>query len=60
MTVTIMVTNGDVGIIASGRLTCVNVETLLSVGNSPPAIIAAPTSAAQRAETRSHVPEAGC
>ena len=61
MNVTILVIRfGGVEISAPGGLTCVNVETKLSVLNSASAIIAAPTPAAHGAMTRSHVPEAGC
>ena len=62
MTVNIIVITGDVEISAPGGLTCANVETTLSFGNSALAIIAAPTPAAQRTgiQARSHVPEAGC
>ena len=61
MTVTILVVmHGDVEISAPGVLTCVNVETKLSVMNTAPAIIAAPAPAAHGVKARSHVPEAGC
>ena len=57
---TILVADGDVEISVSGVLTCVNVETKLSVMKSAPANIAAPTPDAHGTDTRSHVPEAGC
>ena len=61
MTVTILVIRfGGVEISAPGGLTCVNVETQLSVMNPLAANIAAPTPAANKAEARLHVPEAGC
>ena len=61
MSVTILqVQNGDVEISAPKCLTFVNVETLLSVGNSAAAIIAAPAPAAHGRDARSHVLEAGC
>ena len=64
MTVTILVnfliTIGVVEINASGVLTCVNVETKVSVMNTAPGIIAAPIPAAHGVDARSHVPEARC
>ena len=60
ITVPILITIGDVEINVPCGLTCVNVETQLSVMNPLAANIAAPTPAANKAEARSHVPEAGC
>ena len=64
MTVTILVnfliTIGDVEINAPRTLTCVIVETKVSVMNTGPDIIAAPTLAAHEAEALSHVPKARC
>ena len=60
MIVNILIPNGDVEISAPILLTCVNVETKLSVMNSDPTNIAAPTPAAHGVKARSHVPEARC
>ena len=60
MTVTILVSNGDVEISAPRILICVNVETKLSVMNSHPTNIAVPAPAAHGQKEKSHVPEAGC